>query len=36
LKDLPGGFDVTTFLEVRNALLQNREIALIDVREEDP
>lgn len=36
LKDLPGGFDVTTFLEVRKALLQKREIALIDVREEDP
>ena len=36
LKDLPGGFDVTTFVEVRNALLQKREIALIDVREEDP
>jgi rhodanese-related sulfurtransferase len=36
LKDLPGGFDVTTFLQVRKALLQKREIALIDVREEDP
>jgi rhodanese-related sulfurtransferase/predicted metal-dependent enzyme (double-stranded beta helix superfamily) len=35
LKNLPGGFDVTTFVEVRNALLQKREIALIDVREED-
>jgi len=35
-KVLPVEFDSTTFLEVRHALLQKREIALIDVREEDP
>ncbi|WP_199221197.1 rhodanese-like domain-containing protein [Limnohabitans sp. JirII-29] len=33
---MPSEFPTTTFLEVRQALLQRQEIAIVDVREEDP
>ena len=32
----PTEFPLTTFLQVRQALLQRQEIAIVDVREEDP
>ena len=36
LKEVTQEFALTTFLQIREALLKREEIALIDVREEDP
>lgn len=36
LKEVPEEFPLTTFLQIREVLLKRQEIALIDVREEDP
>ena len=36
LLEEPTEFPLTTFLQVRQALLQRQEIAIVDVREEDP
>ena len=36
LREVPSEFASTSFLQVRQALLQQQEIALLDVREEDP
>jgi predicted metal-dependent enzyme (double-stranded beta helix superfamily)/rhodanese-related sulfurtransferase len=36
LKQVPEEFPLTTFLQIREVLLKRQEIALIDVREEDP
>ena len=36
LREVPSEFASTSFLQVRQALLQQQEIAILDVREEDP